>query len=187
MRHLLLTLLLAAAPILTAAANLPADSLPAVATPARSTTFAWGVDIGSSIDLSGSDMSNINFSASLGLKNRAFHMLGVGGGIDMMMGNSGRSFPVFAIAQTSFGRPKAPCFGELRAGVAFNNLDDNYSQASLYLSPGFGVNLARGASYRSFLVISYVYNGLKYPGDASGDIQPFHGLHYANVTIGITF
>ncbi len=147
------------------------------------TSFAWGGDLGVGIDVGGHDMSDINLNSYFGISNRFFQLLGIGAGIDMVMSNDGRFFPVYAISQSSFGYKNALAFGDLRVGCAFNNVGNGFHQTSFYVSPGVGFHLATGANYRSYLIVSYVFNGLDY----TSTTERIRGLHYAKVCIGITF
>ena len=66
------------------------------------TVFAWGADAGASIDMTGSDMSDINFSAQFGLKRGWINFLGIGLGADLTTANSCRSYDIFADFRTNF-------------------------------------------------------------------------------------
>ena len=161
-------------------------AVPAQAPTHRSTSFAWGAEIGCGIDIGGHDMSNINFNAYFGMKNSWFQLLGAGAGVDMMMSNSCRCFPVFAVCRTAFGVKNPRCFAEVRLGGAYSSFDGDYSCWGAYVAPAIGFNLAVGRSYRSYIILSYVYNDVDYPG-INPDYGEIHGLNYANLSIGVTF
>ncbi len=148
--------------------------------------FAWGAEIGGGIDMTSHDMSSINLDAYFGYRNSWAEVIGVGAEVDMMVNNSVRSFPVYAVFRTGFSRRPTLLFMDLRAGVAFNNITDSSQQTSGYVSPGIGVNLAGGKTFQSYLVVSYVYNGLK-PftlGERYINVDP---LSMACVRLGIRF
>ncbi len=148
--------------------------------------FAWGADLGAGIDMGGHDMSAININAYFGFKHKFFPLVGVGAGIDMMMSNNSRTYPVYAVVRTNFGSTRARVFGELRGGVAFNNVAKNVNQSSAYISPGIGFNFATGKSYRSYMILSWVYNDLHYDGRGT-DYGLIRGLNHATVLLGVTF
>lgn len=145
--------------------------------------FAWGAEAGTSIDVSNHDMSTLNVDAFFGYKTPGLDLLGVGAGIHMMVGNSCRTFPVYGAVRTSFRARPSLCFLDVKAGVAFNNLSDNKNQTVPYVNPSVGFNLARGASFTSYLLLGYVYNGMKSFADTEID----SGLSYVNISLGITF
>lgn len=145
--------------------------------------FTWGVAAGSGIDVTSHDMSTINIDAFFGYKGRAIDVAGIGTGIDVNISNSGRFFPVYAIFRTSFRSKPSICFFDLRAGVAFNNMPNNHNQTTPYINPGVGFNLARSDKFRSYLLIGYVWNGLK----SFDDTEINHGISYFSAGIGISF
>lgn len=156
-------------------------------TPAKmSPGFTWGADVGGAIDMTGNDMSTINFDAAFGYRRGIVDFVGVGAGINMMVSNSNRSFPVYALIRSNFVTRPTLCFFESRIGCAFNNVADDQSQTSLYLSPGVGFNLAVSKHFKSYIVVSYVYNGMKSYTD-SESFHDIHGLHSACVRLGISF
>lgn len=148
--------------------------------------FAWGADLGGGIDMTGNDMSAMNIDARFGYRNGVVDFIGIGAGIDMMVSNSNRVFPVYALFQSNFRTTPSVCFLDLRAGCAFANLADNQNQTDLYASPGIGFNLARGKSFSSYLILSYQYIGLKDYSD-SETLHTLNGIHMAAVRIGISF
>ena len=148
--------------------------------------FAWGAEIGGGIDMTSNDMSSINLDAYFGYRNSWIDVIGVGAEVDMMVNNSVRSFPVYAMFRTGFSRRPTILFMDLRAGIAFNNMTNSSQQTSAYVSPGIGVNLAGGKTFQSYLTLSYVYNGMKpfVLGDRRIDVDP---LSMACVRLGIRF
>lgn len=148
--------------------------------------FVWGAEVGGAIDLTSNNLSSINLDAYFGYKNSWINAVGVGASVNMMVSNSVRSFPVYGIFRTDFSSKPRLLFMDMRGGIAINNISHGTSQTSLYLSPGVGINLARGKSFCSYLTLSYVYNGLKQfdLGDRTCDVD---GLSMACLRIGISF
>lgn len=148
--------------------------------------FIWGAEAGGSIDMTTNDMSTVNIDAFFGYTGKWIGVAGVGAGIHMMVSNSCRAFPVYAIFRTSFSSKPKLCFLELRGGCVVNNVDYDTTRARLYMNPGVGFNLARGRSFTSYITLSYEYNGLDtYMKDAVR--HDIHGLSNAQVRIGISF
>lgn len=148
--------------------------------------FGWGVEAGPSIDLTGSDMSTIDFGAYFGYTNSWLDIAGIGADVNMMMSNSSRSFPIYGIIRTSFTSKPSLMFAEMRAGVALNSPYDRPSRADLYLSPGIGFNLAHGRGFSSYLGLCYTFNGLRCRArdDAQWDVDR---LSMVSVRIGVSF
>lgn len=164
-----------------------------VATHAQDTTdnsawnhFVWGAETGGAIDMTSNDMSAINLEAFFGYRNSWIDALGVGASVNMMVSNSVRSFPVYLMFRTGFRKSPTLLFMDLRGGCVFNNVTNSNQQTRLYLSPGIGINLARGRSFKSYITLSYVYNGMS-PYVKDGERHDIHGLSMACVRLGISF
>lgn len=152
----------------------------------RFVRLAWGIDIGSSIDMSVQDMSTLNADAYVGLRTPGLDVIGVGAGLHAMVNNNSFSYPVYAIVRTSFSRRPRLCYLEVRGGVSINHLFDAPAQTSFYINPSIGFNLATGTTFRSFLSIGYAYNGASL--EAVPDLHPrVTSISMANVRLGIAF
>lgn len=171
--------------------------------------FTWGADLGSSVDLTANDMTSIDIHGCFGYKGHWLKFAGVGAGINTMMSNASRCYPVYALLRTSFSsRPKL-CFLDLRLGISINNILNYSSQTDFYGSIGLGVTLAKGKKFSSHLIISYNFlptrpytilteapvtdsPGEVFEGDpvATTTIATHHSfpdLHFAAVRIGCSF
>ena len=149
--------------------------------------FAWGADIGTTIDVSGHDMSTLNLDAFFGYKNSVIDILGAGAGINMMVGNSCRAFPLYAIVRTSFRSAPSLCFMDLRGGCVIDNLSDGTTQTGFYMSPAVGFNLAVSKKFKSYITVGYTYNGMKSYGGEYGVNEIRHGVHMVTARFGVTF
>lgn len=177
----------------TAAAIIVATAL-SVSTAAEHSTsptkpkveFAWGADAGGSIDLTGNDMSAINFSAFFGMKRAWINFLGIGAAADIVAANSCRSYPLFVEFRTNFVNRPTLLFWWLRGGTSLNYLEHNHQQTGAYGATGVGINLARGKSFCSHLFLGYTYRNRR-PITGTEMTHDFKDLHYATFKIGITF
>lgn len=148
--------------------------------------FVWGAEVGGSIDMTSNGLSSINADAYFGYKNAWIDAVGVGASVNMMVNNSVRTYPVYALLRTDFSSGRGLVFMDLRGGIAINNMTYSDSQTSLYLSPGIGFNLARGRSFCSYMTLSYIYNGLR-PFDLGDHRCDVDGLSMACLRLGIRF
>lgn len=146
----------------------------------------WGAEVGGSIDLTSNNLSSINLDAYFGYKNSWINAVGIGASVNMMVSNSVRSFPVYAMFRTDFSSRPRLLFMDLRGGIAINDITYGNSQTSLFLSPGVGINLARGRSFSSYITLSYIYNGLK-PFDLGDRRCDVDGLSMACLRLGVSF
>ena len=148
--------------------------------------FAWGEEFGSTIDLSGHEMSSVDFNASAGISYDWINFAGIGVGANIMVANSSRTYPIYADIRTDFSQFVKLIFLDVRAGVALNYLEDDISQAGAYVSPSVGFNLASGTTFRSYITVGYTYISRK---DVVRNDMTYHftPLSMATVRLGIAF
>lgn len=150
----------------------------------RRVHFTWGADAGGAVDLSHNDMSAMCFNAYFGMRYRMFDIIGVGAGVDMMISNSGRQFPVFGIIRTSFSSTPKILFGEIRLGPSICYLEDDRKETVTYANISLGFNLARNTKFDSYITVGYELTERK--------AQPDHGkkkshIQAAVIRLGVAF
>ena len=152
----------------------------------RNVRFAWGADVGSSVDLSGNDMTSVDINMCFGMTYRWLIFAGVGVGAQMSFNNSCRTYPVYLNLRTDFSRKVLPIFLDMRVGSAFNYLPGNINQQALFASLSLGFNMATGRTFRSYIMCGYTYNGR---GDVDSEIglMRFPALSLASVRLGVQF
>lgn len=182
MKHLLLTILAIVAIATGASAATKEDNAPA----RDHGHFAWGAEVGGSIDMSANDMSTIDFTALLGYRRSWIKFLGAGVGMDIMVSNSCRSFPIFANLKTSFSNRPQLLFMDVRAGISINYLPDDLTQTGAYAFAGVGFNLASGKKFASHLTLGYSFVDRRDVNHNEHHLD-FSPLHYASVRLGIAF
>ena len=182
MKHIILTILL----VLTATATSLAENTDASKTGGIMKHFTWGADIGSSIDMSGNDMSSIEIDAHFGYKDDVIRTLGIGAGIKSAIGNSYTFLPVYAMLRTSFTSHPSLCFLDMRLGYSFNTLKDDATQNSFFGSAGLGFNLYTTQEFKSHIIISYTFMNMDdyYSGEYLNELNNFSGM---SIRIGISF
>lgn len=151
-------------------------------------TFSWGAQIGGSIDMSGQNMSSIDFSATLGMRHAWIKMLGVGVGAHVMASNSCRAYPVFMAFRTDFSSTRRRLlFMDTRVGIANNTFPGDVHRTGLYTYGGLGINLATGLRFASYLSIGYTFmqRGTVNYGEGESYLLPH--LHFASVALGVHF
>lgn len=144
--------------------------------------FTWGADAGTSIDMSATDMSTIDFNVNIGYKGNYVRFAGIGAGISTMVDNSSRFYPVYAMFRSSFSPQPRFCFLDLRAGVALCNLREIATQADFYGSLGLGITLASGKRFSSHIIAAYTFIPLQ--GEAKYYLD---NLHFATLRLGVSF
>lgn len=169
-------------------AKLTSTTRPA-ATPDRSVrgAFAWEAEAGSSIDMSGNDMSSLDIGASFGYKRGLIKFIGVGASMNVMVNNSARSFPIYLGFKTNFRQRPSLVFLDFRGGVSLNYLPNDYQQNGFYGMVGLGINLAQGKKFSSYLVLAYTYKQFENIETSSTSYIRLDDIHTATVKLGVTF
>lgn len=181
MMRRLLTIVLALVPMLVLAERPTAE-----ASKSLRTEFSWLAEAGSSIDLSANDMSSIDITAAFGLRRGVLDFAGIGAGANIMISNSCRSYPIYAMVRTSFTPTNDVVFLDVRGGLALNYLYDNVTQTGAYASASVGFNLARGRKFRSYILAGYTFVGRSDAAVGEATV-PYSSLNIAMVRLGISF
>lgn len=152
----------------------------------RRVAFSWGAEAGTSIDMSEHDMSSVDFNAAFGLRYRWINFAGVGAGAHIMVSNSCRTYPIFAVFRTDFSGRIKFLFLDLRGGAALNFLPDNVNQTDAYGAVAVGFMLSTGKTFRSYITAGYTYIGRR--DVAYGErIVEYGALSLATIRLGISF
>ncbi|MGM9862629.1 MAG: hypothetical protein ACI30W_08525 [Muribaculaceae bacterium] len=164
----------------------PTPSASAAAAPS-SVSFSWGAEIGSTVDLSGHDMTSLDFSAYFGIRRSWLDFAGVGAAANVVVNNSSRTYPLFANLRFSFTPRNPLLFADLRGGMALHSIDVvSGNKFKPYAQVGVGVYLARGKHFSSYLIAGYAWysrSGITYtPEDFATTPQPEAAAAVADVT-----
>lgn len=148
--------------------------------------FTWGASLGSSIDMTGQDMTAVDIDAFFGYKGGYLRFAGLGAGIRMMMSNSSRSYPVYAMLRTSFTKSPSLVYMEIKGGISFTNLYTDVFQRNFVGGIAVGFTLAHSRTFSSNFSLGYEYMPLS-NGTVDGNHTHFSDLHYASIRIGASF
>ncbi|MDE6098289.1 MAG: hypothetical protein K2G24_05320 [Muribaculaceae bacterium] len=150
----------------------------------RKAGFTWGAEMGGSVDMSGNDMSTVDFNISFGLKYRWLKMAGIGAGADIMVSNPCRTFPVYCEFQSDFSSKPQLLFLCLKGGAAFNYLENNEHSTGAYAFGGLGINFARTAKFSSYMTVGYTL--IQRPDKPDAEFR-HDDIHMATIKLGINF
>jgi len=147
--------------------------------------FSWGADAGASIDMTGNDLSTIDFSAAFGYKRGWINFLGVGAGVDFPVSSSPRAYTFFASFHTNFTNRPTLLFLSARCGLSVNYLPCDNRYTGSYAGIGLGINLARSDKFVSYIIFGCTFRQRDVTVAETG--ERFSDLHYASVKLGISF
>lgn len=148
--------------------------------------FTWGVDVGTSIDLRGYDMSTLDADVMIGYKSDFIRTLGVGAGVHRSFGRKNNFFPLYVVFRSSFRSRPSLCFFNLRAGYAFSAIDNGASRGGAMAAVGVGINLAMSKRFQSHILLSYCYYHINNRTRGEAGI----GVRYidlARISFGVNF
>lgn len=148
--------------------------------------FTWGADIGSSIDMSGNDMSSVDVGAYFGYRNSWIRTVGAGAAIHSSLGNNNTFIPIYAIFRSSFTSKPSLCFVDIKCGYSFNNLGSVSTQSGFFGGLGVGFNLYSNSKFKSHIILAYNYFKLK-PYNNIEKPMGNDNLQTVAIHIGISF
>lgn len=143
-----------------------------------------GLELGSSIDMSGYDLSTIDFDITTGFRNRAIQTLGIGTGLHRAIGSKNTFIPIYFLLRTSFTSRPTLCFLHFKAGYSFNTINDSKTFGGSNASLGLGFNLSDSRNFSSHVVIAYGFRHFN-----SKEYNPLEtdNVNLAQVSFGLNF
>lgn len=130
---------------------------PEASIPLSSSHFTWGVELGSSIDLTGHDMSSMDLDVQMGYKNDYIRFIGAGVGVARSFGTGNSFIPVYLMLRSSFRKKPSLFFLSAKMGYSFNTIDNSATYGDFTSSLGLGINLTQGRKFKSHFVIACGY------------------------------
>lgn len=149
--------------------------------------FTWGAEVGSSIDLTGYDLSTIDVDVLLGYKNSFIRLAGFGAGVHRSVQRGDNFIPVYATIQTSFRSKPSLCFLSAKIGYSFNSIEDSPTFGDLTSLLGVGFNLSSSKTAKSYILLSagYRYFNQRHMDKLSSIDR--HYIFIARLALGVNF
>lgn len=150
--------------------------------------FTWGAEVGSTIDMTGHDLSTFNVDLLFGFKNSFIKLAGVGIGIHRAIQNGTNMIPVYAVFRTSFRKKPSLLFLEAQAGYSFNTWKTHSGDylRDFTSALGFGINLSQSRRAKSYVILSaaYLYVNKSHQQLLELDTNNMYGV---NLSFGVSF
>lgn len=148
--------------------------------------FTWGAEVGSSIDLTGNDMSTFDADVNIGYKNDFIRLVGLGVGINRAFGTGNNFVPVYAVFRSSFTKKPSLFFFTFKTGYSFNTIGDSPTFGDTWASIGCGVNLAMNKNFKSHLSFAI---GYRHFNRRHQEIALIHtdNVYLAQINFGVNF
>ncbi len=148
--------------------------------------FSWGAEVGTSIDLSGNDMSTINADAYVGYKNKFIRFVGAGVGIHRSFGQGNNFIPIYFLFRSSFRSIPSPLFFHFQAGYSFNTIGDAPVFGDISGSVGMGINLAMSRKFQSHILLAFGFRHFNKRHQENIHIRN-ENIPLAQIAFGINF
>lgn len=148
--------------------------------------FSWGAEVGSSIDLTGHDMSTFDADVNFGYKNDFVRIAGLGVGIHRAFGTGNNFVPVYALFRSSFTKRPSLLFFTMKIGYSFNTIGDAPTFGDACASLGCGVNLAMSRRFKSHLSLCFGYRHFNKRHQAKVDLDT-DNVYIAQINFGVNF
>lgn len=155
-----------------------------VAYPYDPPRLGMDANVATGIDIAGDDMSSIDFNVSFGYRLPWIDFVGIGGGMNAMIANGSRNYPLYAIARSSFSCRPDLFFGEFRGGMSINRIEGMKNETGFFVQPGVGMYLSKSPKFNSHITMAYLYNNMRFPGARENSIVK--GLNQMVLTVGLT-
>lgn len=150
---------------------------------------AWGLEVGSSVDLTGNDLSTFDAHLFGGYSNRLFQVLGVGLGIHRSIGrryNKNLFIPIYGVVRTSFRTKPSRFFFTLKSGYSFNTVHNGASKGGFLISGSGGFVLTRSRILTSYISLGYGYYHINDATVYSQNLDLNH-IDFAHIFFGVLF
>lgn len=146
--------------------------------------FTWGADLGSSVDITGHNLTTFDLNINFGYASPAIQILGVSMGLHRAFGSGNTFVPVCGIIRTSFRSRPSRFFLNLKAGYSFNTIQDDGFKGGFQLSTGLGIILQRSRRIQSHIILGYGFYHINQAQHISINVDH---VGYAQLAIGVSF
>ncbi len=149
--------------------------------------FTWGAEVGTSIDMTGHDMSTFDLDALVGYKNSFLNIAGIGAGVHRAVQSGNNFVPIYAVIQTSFRKRPSLFFLNAKFGYSFNTIQDSPTFGDFVSALGVGLNLSKTRIARTYILLSVGYRYFNERHKVYVDKLTTHYVYMTHLSFGINF
>lgn len=148
--------------------------------------FTWGLEIGSSVDVTGYDLTTFNADICLGYRNSIIRTAGLGLGVHRAFGNGNAFVPIYFVLRTALRQAPSRLFVDFRAGYSFNTLSHESYKGGFQMSAGFGYTLTQSKKVSTYVAGAYGYYHINATHTTNLNMDTSHA-DFAIFSFGATF
>ncbi|MDE6273113.1 MAG: hypothetical protein K2M31_08935 [Muribaculaceae bacterium] len=153
--------------------------------PNEMSKIMFGLELGTGLDLSSTDMSTFNADFLVGYRHKFIQLLGFGAGIHKSLGTRDAFIPLYGVFRTGFSSRPTLAFMHISIGYSFNTISHSPMFGDTTAMIGAGINLVRKPRFQSNIIIGFGYRHFSERHQELANITK-PNLGYAQISFGIS-
>lgn len=153
--------------------------------PTSMSKIMYGLELGTGLDLSGTDMSTFNADILVGYRYKYVQLAGFGFGIHKSLGSRDSFMPLYAVFRTGFSPRPTLAFLHLSVGYSFNTVSRSPMFGDTTATLGAGFNLVQRPRFQSNIIIAFGYRHFNERHQALANITKAN-IGFAQISFGIS-
>ena len=145
----------------------------------------WGLELGTGLDLSGTDLSTFNFDIVIGYRNSFINVLGIMAGIHKSLGSHDSFIPLKVVFRSSFTKRPSLAFFHISAGYSFNTVSSSPMFGDITGTIGCGFNLVQRPKFQSNIMLGLGFRHFNERHRALSNL-PKNNTGFAQISFGIS-
>lgn len=153
--------------------------------PKHKSPVMFGLEFGTGLDLSGTDMSTFNADFLVGYRHKVISLLGFGAGIHKSLGTRDCFIPLYAVFRTGFTARPTLAFMHLSLGYSFNTVSHSPMFGDTTATVGAGINLVQKPRFQSNIILAFGYRHFSERHQELANITK-PNIGFAQISFGIS-
>ncbi len=153
--------------------------------PASISKVMFGLELGTGLDLSGTDMSTFNADFLVGYRHKFVQLAGIGAGIHKSLGTRDSFIPLYAVFRTGFMSRPTLAFLHFSVGYSFNTVSHSPMFGDTTATLGAGINLVQKPKFQSNIILSF---GFRHFSERHQELAKISkpNIGFAQISFGIS-
>lgn len=147
--------------------------------------FMMGLELGTCLDVSGSDLSTFNAELMFGYRHKVVQLLGLMVGVHKSLGSRDSFIPVCLVFRTSFRQQPSLFFLHFNAGYSFNTVARSSMFGDVTACLGAGINLVQQRKFQSNIVLGFGFRHFNQRHQEMTQIFK-ENVGFAQISLGIS-
>ena len=151
----------------------------------KMSSFMIGAELGTGLDLSGTDLSTFNFDVLLGYRSKAIQFLGIGAGVHKSLGTRDSFIPLQVVFRTGFIPRPTLAFMQVSAGYSFNTIASSPMFGDVTATVGGGINLVQRPKFQSYITLSFGFRHISERHQALAQLSK-PNVGFVQIALGVS-